>query len=251
MRNINYLLVGLLILTSCVQKREGETQNTLASKVVGVSDNEYNGVADAVNFYGGVCNRHKGFETKNGEKKTYFELEMKDSELLESYSQIIEMPSSNIAYLFYKNLGKEEKEKYSFVRVTIDFKNGENHQSDYYLEDLERLINNVDKIKYTTKLMINNDYSKLFSHFDKELAPDLTIEQLSTLCKQVDSQYGQIESVQFQGFSFFNVSEPTEKELLHLAGIHLRNGQNTPFSIFIDPNRGENEEYLNTLKFKF
>ncbi len=251
MKNINYLLIGLLILTSCVQKRDGETQNTLTSKVVGVSDNEYNGVADAVNFYGGVCNRHKGFETKDGEKKNYFELEMKDSELLESYSQVIEMPTSNIAYLFYKNLGKEEKEKYSFIRVTIDFKNGEKHQTDYDLVDLERLSKNVERIKYTTDLMIKKDYSTLFTHFDKEVAPDLTIEQLSSLCTKVDSQYGQIDSIQFQGFSFFDVSKPTEKELLHLAGIHLRNGQNTPFSIFVDPNRGENEEYLNTLKFEF
>lgn len=252
MNKLNLILIGLVIFsTSCVQKRDGETQNTLASKVVGVTDNEYKGVGEVIAFYGGKCNRHIGFETKNGEKLTYFELEMMESESLEEYAQVIDMPASNIAYLFYRNLNTDEKAKYSFIRVTVDFKSGEQYQSDYYLDNLERLTKNLDRISSVTELMIQEDYSNLLLQFDIEIAKDLTIEQLQALCKQVDSQFGKIDSIQFQGFSFFNVTEPIEKELLHLAGIHIRQGQNTPFSIFVDPEKVEDEKFLNTLKFEF
>lgn len=41
-----------------------------------VTNNEKDAVQKVLNFYGGICNRSKGFTSKNGDMETYFVLEM-------------------------------------------------------------------------------------------------------------------------------------------------------------------------------
>ena len=230
-----------------MQRQDGEAQTTFASKIVSVTDNEYKGVAEVLDFYGGICNRHIGFTSKDGEKQTYFELEMMQNELLEKYSQIIEMPLSNIAYLFYKNL-KEEKEKYSFIRVTINFKDGEIEQKDYPIEKLEIVSKKVNTLTHASDLIGTSNYKRLFELIDLESSPNITVEKLESICTQVDNRFGVVDSLLFQGFSFFQPLD-SQKEFLHLAGAQFRNGQNMPFSIFIDPKKESIENSINTIKF--
>ena len=82
MKKILTLLFLTLIITSC-------------KKEIGVTEKEVNSVQQVLNFYNGECLRHKGFQTKNGETKTYFELEMSKSSLLESNAKKL-IPHSGI-----------------------------------------------------------------------------------------------------------------------------------------------------------
>jgi len=108
---IGILLIG--VLTACNN--------------VGVTDTEVQAVQSVLDFYGGICNRHKGFNSENGETDTYFELEMSQSELIESYSNMLELPASNIAYLFYSNLN-DEQDNYTHVKVKSIFQT-DNHMN--------------------------------------------------------------------------------------------------------------------------
>ncbi len=51
MKKVNLLIIGLIIYSSCVQRQDGEAQTTFPSKVVCVTDSEYNdGVQKLLTF---------------------------------------------------------------------------------------------------------------------------------------------------------------------------------------------------------
>jgi hypothetical protein len=74
-----------------------------------VSKQEVAAVDSVLAFYGGQCVRAKGYKIENDEKETYFELEMSKSKTLDTYEDFLGMAASNVAYLFYKNLGDDKK----------------------------------------------------------------------------------------------------------------------------------------------
>jgi hypothetical protein len=212
---------------------------------VGVTDIEVEAVQSVLDFYGGVCNRHKGFETKNGETKTYFELEMSKSELIESYSNMLELPASNIAHLFFSNL-KNEQDNYSYVKVTINLSGGQSSEYNYTVDDLTELESLTSILQSVAKEIKTKNYRDLLSHFDTSIATTLTAEQLTSYCTPYDSAYGEINKTQFQGYAFFE-SEDDNRPLAHVAGIMIREKENTPISLFIDR---ESKKVI-TMKYEF
>jgi len=251
MKKIIYFLVLSFLLTACVEKKEGKSQKSILSNIIDVSKTEYKGVDEVLFYYGGVCNRRIGVSVNKTEKKTYFELEMMKSIVLEELADMIEMPSSNIAYIFYHNLNNEEKNKYSFIRVTVDFKDGSKTSNDFPVEKLAQLENNIDKLFYISKLISKSDYTTLFEKLDTDASKEWTISKLESFCGQKDIQFGQVDSIHFHGFHFIQKNRLREKEVLLLSGLQFREKQNTPFSIIIDPSKPVTEKILIKLRFQF
>jgi hypothetical protein len=251
MNRIFFCCFVFLLVSSCVQKRKNEKLNTIASKIVSVSDNEYKGINEVLDFYGGNCIRHKGYITQNGVKQTYFELELEQSRLLEKLSYIIEMPASNIALIFYENLNNDEKEKYSLIRVTINFMDSKKSQFDFPINILETVTEKSETLNEVSNLMKISDYSTLSELFYKENDSGFSNERIKDVCNELDTKYGKIDSLQFQGFSFFKSKERNNKDYLILAGIQYRSLQNIPLVITIDSRKETIEESIINLKFEF
>jgi len=226
---IGILLIGML--TACNK--------------VGVTETEVQAVQSVLDFYGGECNRHKGFSTTNNETETYFELEMSQSQLIESYAKILKLPASNIAYLFYSNL-KDEQDNYTHVNVKINLSNGKSHEYSYKAQDLKEIENLIPFLQTASEKIKSQDYKGLLSQFDKDISSNLSATQLKTYCTSYDSAYGKIEMIQFQGYDFFEGKEDN-RPLVNLAGIMIRENNNTPFSLFID----RESRKIITMKYEF
>jgi hypothetical protein len=248
MTKITLLLIGLTLITSCSPKHVGEKKKGLISNFINITDNEDKGIKEILAFYGGYCEYSIGSTIGSEGTEKYFELKMTESGLLEKLAAINEMPSSNIAYLFYKNL-TQEKVKYSYIKVVIELKNKGISSRSFQISDLKILEQKIDVIYQVSDLISKSNFEKLFALIDKSAIPDLTLDKVTTLCKQVENQCGTIDSLTFQGFSFFKLEDGTG--LLHLAGIQSRKKQNIPLSIIINPKKESIENSIESIKFDF
>ena len=221
MNKIYTLLLLALIIVSC-------------KKDIGVTEKEVNSVQQVLNFYNGECLRHKGFETKNGETKTYFELEMSKSSLLENNAKKIKPHSGNIAYLFYSTLD-DEKSNYNQVRVKINLQDGTSSEFSYSDKEIEEIENLMPKIDNISDLIKKKDFESLTKIFDKSI--ELKTSQVSELFNNIDSQYGIVKQSQFQGFELLdtnsfgqvikvNVVQVREKVSLTMVLTFNRNNRN-------------------------
>jgi hypothetical protein len=221
MNRILTLLICTIITTSC-------------KKDIGVTDKEVNSVQQVLNFYNGECLRHKGFQTKNGETKTYFELEMSKSSLLESNAKKLSPHSGNIAYLFYSSLD-DEKSNYNQVRVKINLENGTSSEFSYSDKEIEEIENLMPKIDNISDLIKKKDFESLTKIFDKSI--ELETSQIAELFNNIDNQYGIVKQSQFQGFELLdtnnfgqvikvNVVQVREKIALTMVLTFNRNNRN-------------------------
>lgn len=197
------------------------------------TDTEVQAVQNVLNFYGGQCNRHKGFKKTSGEEtETYFELEMSGSELIEFYSDKLALPASNIAYIFYSSLN-EEQANYTNVKVKINLADNKSHRYSYTASDLIEIEKSIPILQSVSENIKAKDYDLLDSQFDVEAFPDLTPSLIKSYCAPYDSAYGEIEKTQFQGFAFFE-SEGDKKPLVHIGGMMKREKNNVPISLIIN-----------------
>jgi len=203
-------------------------------KDIGVTEKEVNSVQQVLNFYGGECLRHKGFESKNGETKTYFELEMSKSSLLENNSERLVPHSGNIAYLFYSSLDNE-KSNYNQVRVKINLESGTSSEFTYSDKEITEIEKLMPKINQISELVASKKYENLLGIFDKTI--ELEISNLTGLFNNLESEYGIVKQSQFQGFEFkdtnnfgqvikANVVQIREKVALTMALVFSRNNRN-------------------------
>ena len=213
---VGFLLIGLL--TAC--------NNVVVTK------QEEKAVGVVLDFYGGICNRKKGFHSKNGSKETYFELEMSKSKIIEKFSSILELPASNIAYLFYSNL-KEEQDNYTEVHVTIKLTKGETHKFIYNSKDLKEIEKFTPILEVVSSKIKSQDIVGLLTDFDKEIAKDIDVELFEKTCIKVDSAFGKINETYFHGFMFTEFTEYKDP-IVQLVGIMKREKQDIPLSLYIN-----------------
>lgn len=182
-------ILSILILFSLFSCKEKEPITNNASAVQKV-----------LNFYSGECIKSKGFKSKNGINKSYFELEISKSELLNNDSKNIKTHSANIAYIFYSSLPQNEKRNYDEIKVTIDLSTGVSERFIYSTKELEE----IKKLQPTIDLVIENivgkKYNELSLLFDQSV--NINTGTLQDLFNSVENQYGQIKKNQFQGFEF-------------------------------------------------
>ena len=241
MNRILSLISIVFFITSCGNKREGELKTGLLSNFISISDNEDAGVKEILAFYGGQCKYAVGTSasTKDGKKK-YFELEMAKSDVLEENANRIEMPASNIAYLFYKNL-KEEKSNYNEIHAVIIFKDGTEKTFEYSTDKLELVQQRMNLANKTVELLTNKDYDNLKLLLNNELVDYDKDELISNLIK-FEPQFGDIK--EFRPFGFRVNQNKSGIDILHISGALIREVQNSEFSVDLDLNSNKEEIYL-------
>lgn len=229
------LFLSILIITSCNNKHEGADTKSGPSTPLQRTANEDKGLMEFLNFYGGTCKCAVGASLSNEEgTNKYFEIEISESQGIEKYSDKPEMPASNIAYLFYKNL-KEEKNNYDEIHVVLLFKNNNKKSYSFSKSDLEK----VDKKMHVVYKVIDIIKSKNFENIRAMLNPDTSTvhydkNELISNLEKIDPQFGEIKEFIPYGFWFNQLT--SGQEMLHVSGALLRTKRNTEFSINLDPN---------------
>ena len=120
-RNLSILcqvIIGLLLALS------------IQSCGIGVSEKEETVIQEILDIYGGTCMMHKGKTTGTEGNKTYFELEISGSPGLEAYKEYHPYMAGIIAHQFYTGLA-EERKKYSHIKVTLRYEDGDWHKYEY------------------------------------------------------------------------------------------------------------------------
>ncbi|WP_282088921.1 hypothetical protein [Aquimarina algiphila] len=239
MYKIYILLFSLLILASCGNKHEGEQKTGLLSNLIDITDNESKGVDEILDFYGGYCKYSIGFSasTKDGKKK-YFELEMSQSDAIDERLDNVHLPSSNVAYIFYKNL-KEEKKNYNEIHVSLISKDNNKREFSFPISVLEQVEKRMIVLDKTINLLKDKEFEKIKEMLNNELVP-FDKEKLIPRLKEIEPQLGSIQEFLFYGFK---VANHKEKKILHLSGGLLRDKQNNEFSIDIDFDSDNSELY--------
>ena len=168
-----------------------------------VTETEINAVQKVLNFYDCECERSKGFESVNGIEKTFFELEISKSKLLEHDFSNINSHAGNIAYLFYSNL-EQEKSNYDEIKVKINSENGKSNEFKYSDQELKEIESYQSEIKKINELIISKNYNDLIKEFESSIAVDKNaIEELFNL---LNKRHGNLLKNQFQGFQFAEVN---------------------------------------------
>ncbi|MBW4971372.1 hypothetical protein KZY98_12940 [Croceibacter atlanticus] len=241
MNRIYILFFSLFILTSCGNKRDGEQKTGLLSNFVSISDNEDKGVKEILGFYGGYCEYSIGVSasTEDGKKK-YFELKMSQSDAIEKLADKIEMPASNIAYLFYRNL-KDEKENYDEIHSVIIFKDGTEKTFEYSTKQLETVHKRMNVVNKVVELINSNDFDTLKSMLNNELV-EFNKDELITNLENANPKLGKVTEFNPYGFRINNSKSGIE--ILHVSGAMIREIQNNAFSVDLDLNSEKEEIYL-------
>jgi hypothetical protein len=241
MNRILSLIICVFLITSCGNKREGEQKTGLLSNFIDITDNEDAGVKEILDFYGGQCKYAIGASasTKEGNKK-YFELEMSQSDAIEKLADKMEMPASNIAYLFYRNL-KDEKENYDEIHSVIIFEDGTKKTFEYSTKQLGLVHNRMKTVNKVVELISSNDFQTLKSILNNELV-GFDKDEIITNLENMNPKLGKV--IEFNPYGFRINKSKSGIEILHISGAMIRELQNNAFSIDLDLNSEKEEIYL-------
>ena len=236
------ILLSFASLSACTS-HQGETKTGLLSNLVANTDNEDKGIKEIIGFYGGRCDY--GIEKKvyiGRDNETDFWIKFSQSAYLDSFAKSPELPGSNIAYLFYKNLDKE-KDQYDQIRSELVFSNGKKMIFVYkplLLEKVKLKMQLVDKIVALIKNK-NFDDIRNFIAVDTSLF-NYNVDELIVNLQQAEAQFGNASAFIPYGFKFFK--SPNGKDILHISGLIVRDKQNNNFSVSLDPNIYQEKIYM-------
>jgi len=171
----------------------------VSCKNVESTNTETNAVQQVLNFYGGECLKSEGVNSENGNNKTFFELEMRKSVLLDSEQTNKKLHSGNIAYLFYSNLEKE-KSNYDEIKVKIVLDGGHIEEYSYQSKELDEIEKHKVTIDQVNTAISEKKYDELISFFDKTIT--INASDIRKLFENLEQQSGKMARIQFQGFEF-------------------------------------------------
>lgn len=230
MRITQISLLFMLSLSSCnFSDSEEELMDVMHQSV---TDSEFNAVDSVLSFTGGICKREKGFERLGQERRDYFRL-IVESKGFESYNGYLEMPASNVAYLFYSNLSEDDKKKYEDVKVILEMPAGVSDEYTYTTSELDEM-NDIETIfnKFHENV-INAMYSENIVLFSKDAIFEKTEENLVLDYTNLEERYGNVSRNVLQGFSYFEDKE-SGRQLIQLASIQVRDSINNQHTITMD-----------------
>lgn len=235
-----FILLGMIMLImSCADKKEGELKPTLISNFVTVSDNEYKGVNEILEYYGGYCEYSVGASASTEEgKKKYFELKMSKSDALEQFADKAEMPASNIAFLFYKNL-IEEKDNYNEIHTVILFNDNEEMTFIFPTEQLKLVEERISTIETLVDKIKNKKFDQIAELINDQSVFKYDKLELIKSLEEVNPNFGEVEEFWPLGFKFYTSDEGYE--ILRIVGMVKRSIQDHKFSADFDLEASKDE----------
>jgi hypothetical protein len=166
---------------------------------------------------------------------------MSQSVVVEKYATAAEMPASNIAYLFYRNL-KDEKNNYDEIHAVILFKDGSKMTFKYSREKLAIVDKKMNVVGKIVDLLKNKNFEGIKPFLKPNPTRNYDKDQFINNLIQVDPQFGNIKEFLPYGFRFDEVKD--ERETLHISCVLLRDKQSNEFSVDVYPTSVEDEIIL-------
>jgi hypothetical protein len=206
-----------------------------------LTENEDKGFNDALNFYGGQCSYSIGVEASTKDENSrgkYFKLELSKSEALKKYEEKPEMVTSTMAYKFFSQLNKEERNNYSFIRGALLYDDGKTIEHDYTINELET----VEKKLEVVRNVVATIKERRFERFHELLNPQDVFRYekqgiIDNLIKY-DSTFGNVTGLELMGFKF---TRADEVPVLSIFGMVMRDRQNNQLRVWLNPNQENNQ----------
>lgn len=196
-----------------------------------MSNAEQAAIKKVTDFYGGICDSQ--IEIKGDTSSAYskiMNLEITRSRLMEQYESMLEMPASNIAYLFYKNLSSIDS-SYTDVRVKIVLRAGQAYEDQYSVQQLKTIKILEENFNASTYALVNKQYEGFMSYFDSSAVKTygVTATDIGEIYNQISSQATQYKELQMHGFTFLRHPE-LDIEAVNIAGAIVYANGNVPFT---------------------
>ena len=236
-----FLLIGIigLLISSCADKKDGEQKTTLLSNFVSITDNEDKGVKEVLEYYAGYCEYSIGASASTNEgNKKYFTLKMSKSDALEQYADLIQMPASNIAFLFFRNL-QEEREQYDEIRTVILFNDGKEMTFKYPTEQLKAVEERIPLIEKIIETIKNKEFKAIENYLNDESIAKYDKSELVANLETLNPQFGEVQEFLPYGFRFNHTDSGFD--ILHISGMVVRDIQSHEFSADFDLNAPKSE----------
>lgn len=235
-------LLFLIFFCSCKPKHQGEKKTGLLSNLVSITDNEDKGIKEIIAFYGGEC--EYGVEKKvytDKDNETNFWLKFSKSASVDSLAKVAELPGSNIAYIFYKNLDKE-KSSYNQIQSELIFGDGGTMKFSYTVAQLEKVKSKIQLVDKIVSLIKNKNFTDIKNY----LIVDTTLfkydkDILISNLQKAEPEFGNASDFIPYGFKFSKAENG--EEILHISGLIKRDKQSNYFSVNLDPNSLKDEVY--------
>lgn len=225
-------ILSVILFISCTEEKPKTDSPSPTKKILTKLDNEKTSAQAIVDFYGGEIEVSPGVFMNEGKNEKYVQIELRKSELIESYIDMIDIPASNIAYLFYAGLQSKAIE-YDFIKVLIATENGTQKMFNFYIKNITDVPEYIEILNKTSNLLRDKNAAGLHSLFNPEIGKELSEATLKQYINSQDSIYGAISETQFQGFSKFE-TEDDNQQVIQLYGIMIRSKENCPICVFID-----------------
>lgn len=239
MQNLFIWFLTISLLTNCTDKKEGKDKAVIDSGLISTTKNENKGIDEILEFYGGQCKYAVGTSasTDKGVIK-YFELEVSQSEVIEKYANIAQMPASNVAYLFFDNL-QADNNGYDEIHTVLVFNDGEKMKFTFPTNELQTVKERIESIEKIVEHIKTGNFEAIKPMLNPNSILKYDKDELITNMAKVDSGFGEVKEFLPYGYRINNTQ--TGKDILHISGVLVREIQSHEFSADIDLNAPKNE----------
>ena len=161
-----------------------------------IGENETKALQKIVDMYGGNC---KATATRVNSSKTGIEssisLELKNSKKAEAYGDFIDLPLSNMAYLFYSEIDTT-KINYNLITTIITHKDSTLAEQEYEIESLKQVSKCIPLFNKLADNFKTKSFKEVLKKFDPVIrdSTNLTEEKIERMALQIDNKHGAIKS---------------------------------------------------------
>lgn len=156
-------------------------------------------VDEVLKFYGGYVETMKGVQTLNGKSGDFFEVEIKDSKLINSQPQRAVSNAANIAFIVFQN---QKPGEYDVIKTKLLLSDGASFTKSFTRKELQEVKDIYPEIDKINSFLINKDDKGILEMFEPKFKPKK--EVVKETISRMDSELGPITEIQFQGFEFLD-----------------------------------------------
>ncbi|GAB3876940.1 hypothetical protein GCM10028824_35760 [Hymenobacter segetis] len=216
------------------------------------SATESKGVDEVLAFYGGQVVYAKGMSSSTEDKVQgkFYELKLSGAaDKIQQHFATFDLPASNCAYLFFHALSPAEKKNYAFIRINIEATGGSNTH-EFATQDLARVEQAMSLVAPAVDDLRAGEYDRFLTRGNPLAASPQEWQKTKPTLVAVGRQYGPVKAFSLQGFETMqrNLDDGTH-QLVRLAGVLVRGGQNTDFTFVVEPSASAQSKYLYGFSF--